>query len=330
MPPTVSDLGERALIQRITARLKPADWIVIGPGDDAAAIEPERGQLDILTTDAQVEGVHFDRRFMPADAIGHRALAVNLSDVAAMGARPRAALLSLILPDTLDVDVVDGILDGMLRLADTHHVALIGGNISRSPGPLIVDVTALGAAARRRILTRGGARPGDGVYVTGTIGDGGVGLRSLQQDASPDFARSQQRFLYPDPRVRAGMQLARNRAATACMDLSDGLADGVRQIADASHTGITLDADALPIAEDVRRWHDGEGKDPAEAAIATGDDYELLFTVRPAHQGRLRGVQRLLGGLPITKIGVVTKEAELVVRYSGGARPLPGGFDHFR
>jgi thiamine-monophosphate kinase len=242
LPPTVSDLGERALIQCITARLRPADWVVIGPGDDAAAIEPERGQLDVVTTDAQVEGVHFDRAFVPADAIGHRALAVNLSDVAAMGARPRAALLSLILPDTLDVGVIDGILDGMLRLADTHHVALIGGNISRSPGPLIVDVTAIGAAGRRRLLTRSGARPGDGVYVTGTIGDGGVGLEMLREAAGADVQASApiQRFLYPEPRVRAGMQLARNRAATACMDLSDGLADGVRQIAEASNAGITL------------------------------------------------------------------------------------------
>ena len=343
MPPTVSDLGERALIQRITARLKPADWIVIGPGDDAAAIEPVRGQLDVLTTDAQVEGVHFDRRFMPAGAIGHRALAVNLSDVAAMGARPRAALLSLILPDTLDVDVVDGILDGMLRLADAHHVAVIGGNISRSPGPLIVDVTAIGAAGRRRILTRGGARPGDGVYVTGTIGDGGVGLEMLRAqadlkvrlyepsvEADLQVGLPVQRFLYPEPRVRAGTLLAKNRAATACMDLSDGLADGVSQIAEASHSGITLEGDALPITGDIRHWHEGQGRDVVDAAIASGDDYELLFTVRPAHQGRLRGVQRLLGGLPITKIGVVTKEPELVVRYSGRSRPLPGGFDHFR
>jgi len=113
----VSELGERALIERITGRLAMASWVVVGPGDDAAVIEPERGTLDVLTTDAQVEGVHFDRRYVPPDAIGYRALAVNLSDLAAMGAKPRAALLSLALPDTLDVTFLDRLMDGMLALA---------------------------------------------------------------------------------------------------------------------------------------------------------------------------------------------------------------------
>src|ERR671917_2824051 len=110
--PTVAEIGERRLIDRITSRLAQPPWVVVGPGDDAAVIEPERGALEVLTTDAQVEGVHFDRSFVPPDAIGHRALAVNLSDLAAMGAEPRAALLSLLLPGALDVDIVDRLLDG--------------------------------------------------------------------------------------------------------------------------------------------------------------------------------------------------------------------------
>ena len=173
---TVADVGERALIQRITARLPAPAWVVIGPGDDAAVVEPARGALDVLTTDVQVEGVHFDCRFVPPDAIGHRALAVNLSDLAAMGARPRAALLSLVLPDRLDVAVVDGLLDGLLALADAHRVALVGGNISRSPGPLVVDMTAIGTVHPRRVLTRSAARAGDDLYVTGLIGGATAGL----------------------------------------------------------------------------------------------------------------------------------------------------------
>ena len=325
----MSDLGERALIQRITARLAAPDWVIVGPGDDAAVIEPQRGTLDVLTTDAQVEGVHFDRRFMPPDAIGHRALAVNLSDLAAMGARPRAALLSLVLPAALEIAVLDGVLDGMLHVAGAHGVAIIGGNISRSPGPMMIDMTAIGSIGRRQVLTRRGARPGDLVYVTGTIGDAGVGLESLRDQADLQVRLCKQRFLYPDARVRAGMLLARNRAATACMDLSDGLADAVRQVAAASNVGITLEADALPVTDDVRRWHETHVRRPLEAAIAGGDDYELLFTVRPAHQGRLRGVTRLLAGLPVTRIGVVTKERALVVRYPDGPRELPPGFEHF-
>ena len=121
---TVSEIGEHALIARITERLAMPPWVIVGPGDDAAVIEPERGALDVLTTDAQVDGVHFDRRFVPPDAIGHRALAVNLSDLAAMGAQPRAALLSLVLPGDLETSVVDGLLDGLLALAARHRVAL--------------------------------------------------------------------------------------------------------------------------------------------------------------------------------------------------------------
>ena len=340
----MSDLGERALIQRITARLAAPAWVIVGPGDDAAVVEPQRRTLDVLTTDAQVEGVHFDRRFMPPDAIGHRALAVNLSDLAAMGARPRVALLSLVLPGALDVSVVDGVMDGMLRVAEAHRIAIVGGNISRSPGPMMIDVTAVGSIGRRRVLTRRGARPGDIAYVTGTIGDGAAGLESLRDradlmvrpynnDVGADLqvgpGPAEQRFLYPDARVRAGMLLASNRAATACMDLSDGLADGVRQIAEASGVGIAIDAERLPVTEDVRRWHEAHGRRPLDAALAGGDDYELLFTVRPSHQGRLRAVQRLLGTLPLTRIGVVTKERAIVVTYADGVRELPPGFEHF-
>src|SRR5688572_9192163 len=300
----VSDLGERALIDRITARLAMPSWVAVGPGDDAAVIEPERGTLDVLTTDAQVEGVHFDRRFVPPEAIGHRALAVNLSDLAAMGAKPRAVLLSLALPGTLDVAFLDRMMDGLLGLAAEHIVAVVGGNITRSLGPLMVDVTATGAVRPRRKLTRDGARPGDGLFVTGTIGNASVGLGCLQQAGQHPYPISEQRFLQPEPRVRAGMMLGRNRAASACMDLSDGLADAIRQVAEASHVGITLDADALPIDNEVRRWHDAEGNDVVEAAIRGGEDYELLFTVRPAHHGRLRDVRKRLGDLRLTrKIG---------------------------
>ena len=165
----VSSLGERALIARITSRLATPPWVAVGPGDDAAVIEPVRGAFDVLTTDALVDGIHFDLRFSPPDAVGHRALAVNLSDLAAMGAEPRAALLSLLLHDALDVAA----LDGLLALAGRYRVALVGGNITRTTGPLTVDVTATGSVRPRRVLTRAGARPGDEVYVTGTIGAAG-------------------------------------------------------------------------------------------------------------------------------------------------------------
>jgi thiamine-monophosphate kinase len=207
---------------------------------------------------------------------------------------------------------------------------VIGGNISRSPGPLVVDVTAIGTARRRRILTRSGARPGDEVYVTGTIGDAIAGLESLRQGGSQTMSTQEQRYLRPDPRVRAGLALAAHRTASACMDLSDGLADAVRQLAAASGVGMAIDAASLPIAEPVRRWHEARGADPAAAALRGGDDYELLFTVRRAHQGRLRGVRRMLGALAITSIGVVTRERRVVLQAASGTRELPEGFEHFR
>jgi thiamine-monophosphate kinase len=331
---TVSSLGERALIARITARLALPPWVIVGPGDDAAVLVPERGALDVLTTDALVDGVHFDLRFVPPEAAGHRALAANLSDLAAMGAKPRAALLSLLLPDSLEVAAIDGALDGLLGLAGRYRVPLVGGNITRTPGPLAIDVTATGSVHPRRILTRAGARPGDEVYVTGSVGDAAIGLRYLRErggqtgDVGP-YVACVQRYLRPEPRSRAGLLLGRNRAASSCMDLSDGLADAVRQVSAASGVGIALDAAAIPISLEVRDWHQRTGGDPVETALRGGDDYELLFTVRPAHRGRLRAVSKQLGDLPLTRIGVVTKELDLLVRDGAGARELPQGYEHF-
>lgn len=338
------------LIDRITARLARAPWLVVGPGDDAAVLEPERGALDVITTDAQVDGVHVDTRFVPPDAVGHRALAVNLSDLAAMGAMPRAALLSLLLPEALDVAVLDRMLDGMLALADRHRIVVVGGNIARTPGPLVIDVTAIGTVRRRRVLTRAGARPGDEVYVTGTLGDAAVGLARLRERFGPadggvakgdhrgaetedradgPLEPCEQRYLRPEPRVRAGLLLGRNRAASSCIDLSDGLADGVRQLARASGVGITIDAAAIPVSEASRRWHAATGRDPIETALAGGDDYELLFTVRPAHRGRLRAVLGQLGTLAITRVGVVTRDPAVLLRGDAGEREMPAGYEHF-
>jgi len=325
---TVAEIGERALIERITSRLSTRPWVIVGPGDDAAVIEPERGELDVVTTDALVDGVHFDRLFCPPEAIGYKALAVNLSDLAAMGAAPRAALLSLVLPDDFALAEVDALLDGLLGLATRYAVTLIGGNITRSPGPLVVDVTAIGSVGRRRILTRAGARPGDEVYVTGVIGAAAAGLQTLR--ARVDEPIAQERYLRPEPRVRAGMLLGRNKAATACIDLSDGLAEGLWQLAEASGAGIATDQAALPIPDAVVRWFEQQRADPTASAVFGGDDYELLFTSRPAQRGRLRAVRRLVGALPITRIGVVTKDRSVVLKTPGGERQLARGFEHFK
>ena len=346
---SLSSLGERALIRRITTRLAASlpkrPWVHVGPGDDAAVLAPERGAYDVLTTDAVVDGVHFDRTFVPPDAVGHRALAVNLSDLAAMGAHPRAALLSFVLPESLDAVEIDRLLDGLLPLAAAHGVAIVGGNITRTTGPLVIDVTAIGTARPRTVLTRDGAKPGDEVYVTGSLGAAAVGLRALQRERGAEVVRSAkasltrlaphseicvERYLRPIPRVRVGTLLGRTRAATSCMDLSDGLADAASQVAEASGVGMRLEADALPVAAGVREWQAAHGGDLLETVTAGGDDYELLFTVRPSHRGRLRGVRTRIGDLPITRIGTVTRGREVVLATETGLRELSAGFDHFR
>jgi thiamine-monophosphate kinase len=333
-PSNVAGAGEHALIERIRRRLPAAPpWVVVGVGDDAAVVEPVRNTMDVFTADALVEGVHFDRAFTPPSAIGHRALAVNLSDLAAMGAEPRVALLSLALPASLPVADLEAIVDGLLGLAARHQVHLVGGNITRSPGPLVLDVTAVGSVRRRRVLTRAGARPGDEVWVSGALGAAAAGLAMLQAGPVPADTEAQAcaaAYLTPEPRVRLGTLLGRNRAATSCIDLSDGLADGAAQLAAASGVGLVLDAGALPVPEAARRWWAARGDDAVTRATGGGDDYELLFTVSRRRRSRFTHVRRLAGGLPLTRIGRVTDDRQVRLEREGVSAPLAAGYEHFR
>ncbi|HXD72825.1 MAG TPA: thiamine-phosphate kinase [Vicinamibacterales bacterium] len=332
---TVSDFSERELIAKIASALPPAPpWMPVGIGDDAAVVEPERNRLEVLSVDALVEGVHFDRAFTPPAAIGHRALAVNLSDLAAMGAAPRLCLLSLALPPAFPIADFDAMIGGLAALAARHRIHVAGGNLTKSPGPLVLDVTVTGTAKRRQILTRSGARPGDELYVTGTIGAAAAGLQMLRDGAShpqdPASNSCVARYLYPEPRVRMGLLVARNRAAAAGMDLSDGLADAVRQLATAGGVGAEIDAKSLPIDPLAVDWFTGRGEDPVSTAISGGDDYELLVAVRPKSRRRLAGPQRH-GGVALTRIGVCTEDPQVLLQCGDGSpRPLPTGYRHFR
>ena len=328
----VGELTERELIGRIQRCLPPSpEWMPIGIGDDAAVVVPERNRLEVLSVDALVEGVHFDRAFTPPAAIGHRALAVNLSDLAAMGASPRLCLLSLVLPPEWPVHEFDEMILGLTSLAARNRVHVAGGNLTRSPGPLVIDVTVSGSVKRRRALTRAGARPGDELYVTGAIGAAAAGLQMLKAGLTAEASGPCGRhFLYPEPRVRTGTLLGRNRAASACVDLSDGLADGVQRLAEQSGVGAVIDAGALPIEPAARTWFDGQAQDAMHSALTGGDDYELLFTVRPRTRGRLKAAMQP-GDTPLTRIGVCTADRAVVLRGEGaGDRQMPAGYTHFR
>jgi thiamine-monophosphate kinase len=309
----------------------------IGIGDDAAVAMPARGELEVLTTDSMVEGVHFDRALCTLADVGFKALAVNVSDVAAMGGTPRLALLSLILPLNLTVPDIEGLLDGFGDMAQRARVSLAGGNITSSPGPLIVDVAIVGSVSRRKVLSRGGGRPGDTLYVTGAIGAGAAGLAWLRSNRNgdpvlpddPGLAACAERYRRPIPRQRFGSLLGKGKVASACMDVSDGLADSIKQLAEASGTGAVIDAAAVPVPESARRWFVARGADPVRAALAGGDDYELLFSVRSRHRGRLRGVIQQARGLAVTPIGELTAARDTVLVSEGGSEPLPEGFTHF-
>jgi thiamine-monophosphate kinase len=215
-----------------------------------------------------------------------------------------------------------------------ESACLIGGNLSRSPGPLIVDVTAIGSVRRRRVLTRAGGRAGDELYVTGSVGGAAVGLAvltaGLDRGGLDDALREcVDRHERPVARVRLGRAVAAHRAATAAIDLSDGLAGGVTQLAEASGTGATIDAAAIPVALGARAWHAGTGADPILAALTGGEDYELLFAVPPRRRRAFLAAVARAGRLACTKVGQLTKEPGAWLEYGARRERVPEGFTHY-
>ena len=307
-------LSESALIERYFRSLGVQRGDVpLGIGDDAAVLECPRDAQLVAATDTLVAGVHFPPATAAA-AIGHRALAVNLSDLAAMGARPAWALLALTLPEA-DAGWLAEFAAGLGGLARAHNVALVGGDTTR--GPLCVTLQLLGFVPRGAVLTRSGGRAGDEVFVSGTPGDAGAGLALLEKRlAAPAAAAAylRERFLAPAPRVALGEQLRGH--ASACIDVSDGLLGDAGKLAQASGTGLTLEFEALPVSEPLEATL---GPDAArELALTAGDDYELCFSVRPENSARLTrelpperwkyrriGVLRADTGVAVTRGGTV-------------------------
>jgi thiamine-monophosphate kinase len=330
LPPPIADLGEDALIERIRKRAGvPPAWLALGIGDDAAVLIPDRNRRIVVTTDCLVEDVHFRRAWGRFNAVGHKALAVTLSDLAAMGATPRACLLSLALPPRLPLADFDELIDGFCGLAASARAPLAGGNLSRSPGPLVIDVTALGSAHPRRVLTRSGGRPGDELYLSGRIGGAAAGLAILerpdQTGALPATEHVVARFSKPTPRLRLGRLAADSRAVTACVDLSDGLADAVHRIARASGTGAAIDAGSVPVDElPGERSEDG-----LLEVMAGGEDYELLFAVAPRRRGAFLAAARRCPDAPVTRIGQLTRDPAVVLAGENRLQSIPPGFRHF-
>ena len=328
-------IGEHALIERLRARAgDPPAWVTLGIGDDAAVVQPQRGELITITTDSLVDGVHFKRAWTTAASVGHKALAVSLSDLAAMGATPRASLLSLALPPDFELQDFDHLIDAFIALGRRTGAPLVGGNLTRITGPLVIDSTAIGSVKPRRILRRAGGRPGDELYVTGALGAAAAGLAMMTAAADPtalseDERACLERYERPEPRLRGGVVVGRARAAAAGMDLSDGLGDAARQIADASHTGVVIVADALPVHPGASSWADRTSADALTLAISGGEDYELLFAVRPRQRNAFRAAMRHCQGLAFTHVGRLTAEPGAWLERDGRLDPLPAGYTHF-
>lgn len=314
-------MGEFELIRRHFAGLTPpAGDVVLGIGDDAALLRLAPGQELVVTTDSLVAGRHFPLATAPAD-IGWKSLAVNLSDLAAMGAEARWFTLALTLPES-DEAWVSGFATGLRELALIHRVALVGGDTTR--GPLSITVTAMGQVPAGQALRRDGARAGDLVCVTGMLGDAALALRDL--DAAGDRTL-RQRLDRPTPRMAAGLAL--RGLARAALDLSDGLTGDLRHICVASGVGAELDAAKLPRSAAFTATTDGMTESERFALQAQGgDDYELCVCLPPV---RLAEAQARLVPLPLTVIGRITAERGLRLRYADGRTlPLTGsGYTHF-
>ncbi|MGH2376658.1 MAG: thiamine-phosphate kinase [bacterium] len=324
---TVADLGEFGLLARLRERLA-SPYL----GDDAAVLSVPSGRELLATVDVQVDGVHFLRDLMTAQQIGHRAIAVSVSDIAAMGGTPRYALLSLLLPASTEASWVEALYDGVRGELARWEMTTAGGNISQTSGPLVVDVTVLGDVDPALVLRRSGARPGDALLVTGDLGRAAAGLRLLHRCGADAGGSGPLVAAYctPTPRVREGQALAHTRAVRAAMDLSDGLAADLGRLAEESGVGATIDAAALPISSDVRAAAGELGIDALDLALRGGEDFELLVAAAPEAEGTLAAAVAAVG-TPLSRIGEVRPAADgLMLRGDDGTlRPLAGGWDHF-
>jgi thiamine-monophosphate kinase len=321
-----SPLSEAEIIERY---LRPLGGVradvKLGIGDDAALLELAAGEELVLTTDALVEGVHF-LPGAPARSLGYRALAVNLSDLAAMGAQPSWALLSLIMPTAQELWLSE-FCAGFAGLARLHSVALVGGNLSR--GPLSITLQLAGHVPSGQALRRDGARPGDELYVSGSLGDAAAGRElSAQGPAleppSAETAYLRERFEYPSPRVELGQALS--GLASACIDVSDGLEVDAARLIEASHCAGVIELEQLPLSGPLRH----RCPERAESlALAGGEDYELCFAAPAARAADIVATARRLGER-VTRIGALRGGAGLELRAAGAPRAATvASFDHF-
>ncbi len=324
-------LSELALIQAVRRRAGHARGALrLGIGDDCAVLRPPAGHDVLVTTDFSLEGVHFRRDWHSATSVGHRCLARGLSDLAAMGAKPLAAFLSLALPSglvrrTTGRRWVEEFFAGLLALGKATGTTLAGGDTATAPGEAIAaDIVLLGSTPRGTELRRSGAGPGDGVYVTGALGGAAAELALLSRkpaayrraEAGPDHPH-----LFPAARLQAGERLRRSGLATAAIDVSDGLSTDLRHLCEESGVGAVIDAASIPLHSLLS--HEGVQR-ARSMALHGGEDYELLFTAKAATR-----IPRRISGVPVTRVGTITHQKKVLLQTESGTVPLVAqGWEH--
>jgi thiamine-monophosphate kinase len=338
----IGDIGERALLRHLRSRIPLGPGVLVGVGDDAAAVET--GPLTLVTTDVLVEGVHFLRDWTPPRLLGRKALTINLSDIAAMAGVPRHATVSLCLPSDLPMGFVDSLYDGLLERAAETGVNLVGGNLSASGGPMVVDITLLGQGDR--LLTRAGAQPGDLVVVTGVLGAASLGLKLLRKGArldeegrlsargawsassEPAVEHCLRAQLDPAPPLAFARALAERELARAGMDISDGLSGDLTALCRESGLAARLDPSCLPVDPQAAALERARGGDPIALALHGGEDYQLLLAVPPERLEALHDLA-VVWEVSAAVVGVFGA-GEPDVLLEGGERLVAASHEHFR
>jgi len=334
----IKELGEFGLIDRIQRTLPaPGKDVIVGIGDDVAVLRTSANRVLLATCDVQMESTHFLRDAISPRDLGQKALAINLSDIAAKGGTPRFALVSLGLPNDLEVEFIDDLYSGMQAEAGRFKVDIVGGNISRSRLGLFIDIFLLGDSPRENVLLRSGAQAGDKILVTETLGDAAAGVALMLDHTlktTDEYAViAQSRYHLPTPRVREGQLIAETHQATAMLDVSDGLASDLRHICESSHVGARVFAEKLPVAQENRvlaRISDGN---EFHFALSGGEDYELLFTAPAVHAEIIAEKITRETGTRVSIIGEILTENEGRQLVMPDARVVPleaRGWDHLK
>jgi thiamine-monophosphate kinase len=322
------------VIRELSARAGTGSGVRVGIGDDCAVLEPTPATSLLAKTDLLLEDVHFRRRWAEPADIGWKALAVNLSDIASMGGRPRWALIALACPEDTPVEEVTAFYEGALALAVRYAVTVVGGDTSSSPAGWFVNVTLLGEATEACL--RSTARPGDVVAVTGALGRSAAGLAVLERDSAPagvppaTLAAVTAAHLRPEPRVAEGRWLAAAGGVTAMMDVSDGIGIDLPRLCAESGAGASVDVERLPVDDATRAVAAALGADPTAWVTGGGEDYELLLTCEPGALERLQHGLRETCDTVLTPIGQITAGAPTVRWLAGGREvTVARGFEHF-